>query len=111
MLKYQSGPWPLVLIAQDQSRNIATPPKDNLRRDVHQSGRFRHKAKPASTCCTQVLAGSVCGSRLLLKRFSVGLQQEPVFDEHHAAGKYLPAPRHKQVLARSVVRQTYRETL
>jgi hypothetical protein len=31
-----------------------------------------------------------------LERFPVGLP-------HHAAGKYLPAPRHKQVLARSVV--------
>jgi site-specific recombinase XerD len=50
-------------------------------------------------------------SRGILKRFSVGLHQEQVLDEHHAAGKYLPAPRHKQVLARSLVAQTYREML
>jgi hypothetical protein len=49
--------------------------------------------------------------QVFLERFSVGLQQEQVLDEQHAAGKYLLVPWGRQVLACSVVAQTYQETL
>jgi predicted transcriptional regulator of viral defense system len=52
---------------------------------------------------------SACNLRaalLVLKRFSVGLQQDQVRDEHHAVGKYLLVPWGGQVLTRCVVAQT-----